>query len=51
MSLQTWRRSVRQRLDDLNWDHVVADVRPFLERQHDVELVNKDNAMRLLVPL
>ncbi len=51
MSLKTWRRSVRQRLDDLNWDHVVADVRPFLERQHDVELVNKDNAMRLLVPL
>ena len=45
---QTWRGAIRQRLQDLDWDRIAADVRPFLEQQHDVDLVNRDNVVRLL---
>lgn len=45
---RTWRDAVRRRLDQLNWDRLVDDVRPFLERQHDVDLVSRDNVLRLL---
>ena len=45
---QSWRDAVRRRLDELEWDRLVDDVRPFLEQQHDVDLLSKDNAIRLL---
>ncbi len=45
---QTWRGAVRHRLDELDWERVVDDVRPFLQQQHEVDLVSKPNAMRLL---
>ena len=45
---RTWWEAVRQRLDQLNWDRLVDDVRPFLEHQHDVDLLSRDNVLRLL---
>lgn len=39
---------MNQRLDALAWDRAVADVRPFLEREEDVELLTRENAVRLL---
>ena len=48
MTPATWRLSVAERLDALDWKRAAADVRPFLERMVDVELVSKENALRLL---
>ena len=48
LTQQTWRSVVRQRIEELDWDHVVRDVIPFLEHQNDVDLLTRDNAMRLL---
>ena len=48
MTAHNWRQAVRRRLDELDWDGIVLDVRPFLEREGDVALVAKDNARRLL---
>ena len=45
---ESWRRSAAERLEVLDWARAVADVRPFLERMADVELVSKENALRLL---
>lgn len=45
---RTWRVAVRRRIEELEWDRLVEDVRPFLEQQHDVDLVSKDNVIRLL---
>ena len=46
---RTWRDAVRGRLDQLNWKHLVNDVRPFLEHQRDVDLLlGRDNVLRLL---
>ena len=45
---ENWRATIRRRLDALAWDRVAADVRPFLEREADVELLTRENAVRLL---
>ncbi len=44
----TWRDTIMRRLDALAWDRVAADARPFLERREDVELLTRENAVRLL---
>ena len=48
LETRTWRDAVRLRLYQLNWDRLVDDVRPFLEHQHDIDLVRRDNVLRLL---
>jgi predicted nucleotidyltransferase component of viral defense system len=32
-----WREAVRTRMRSLNWDEVVADLQPFVERQSDLD--------------
>ena len=49
LSARTWRETVAARIDVLDWDRAVADVRPFLERTEDVESLTRENAARLLV--
>ena len=44
----TWRLSVAERLDALDWVRAAADVRPFLQRMDDVDPVTRENALRLL---
>ena len=44
----TWRETVRERLQGLAWDQVVADVRPFLEPGVDVGLLTLENLLRVL---
>ena len=46
---QTWRRIVSHRIGQLPWDCVVADVRPFVEPGDDIDLLSRDNVLRLLV--
>ena len=48
MTPQDWRSALAGRLDGLDWTRAASDVRPFLERDQDVELVARDSAMRLL---
>jgi len=43
-----WRREVRQRIEALDWDKARADVRPFLERERDLDLVTADTLAGLL---
>ena len=37
-----WRQQVRQRTEALDWDKARADVRPFLERERDLDLVTAE---------
>ena len=48
MTPQTWRPSVADRLEALDWDRAANDVRPFLERLDETALVTKENTLRLL---
>jgi hypothetical protein len=48
VTAQNWRGLVCQRIDEFNWERVLEDVQPFLERPDDIALVTKENALRLL---
>ena len=48
MTPRTWRRSLAERMDAMDWGRAVTDLHPFLERQEDIELVNRDDLLRLL---
>ena len=47
MTPASWRRAVAERLELLDWNRAASDVRPFLERPEDVELVDRETALRL----
>ena len=48
MAARNWRNAVAERLDRLDWNRAASDVRPFLERDEDAELVDRNKALRLL---
>ena len=43
-----WREVVRQRLEDMDWEQIIGDVRPFLEPDADPGLLTLDNMIRVL---
>ncbi len=43
-----WRLLVHQRLQTLDWQAAITDVRPFLERPWEIDLITLDNLRRLL---
>jgi len=43
-----WRAAVKRRLEPLDWKAVVADLRPFVERQSDLEVLSKEAIRKLL---
>ena len=45
-----WRKLVAERVAGMDWDLVIADVRPFLERAEDIALLTKENVLNLLTP-
>lgn len=45
---RNWRDILLDRVTHINWNNVKADVRPFLERENDIDLVTEDNCVKLL---
>jgi hypothetical protein len=43
-----WRDILIARLDDLKWNSVGPDVSPFLERPHDIDLLTRENCIKLI---
>lgn len=48
MPREGWRAAVLRRLKTLDWKAVVADLRPFVERQSDLEVLSKEAVHKLL---
>ncbi|MDH7504395.1 MAG: nucleotidyl transferase AbiEii/AbiGii toxin family protein [Verrucomicrobiota bacterium] len=48
LTVQTWRSTVADKLTSADWGRVVPDVRPFLERERDADLLTKPNLLKLL---
>ncbi len=48
LTAQTWRAVVRQRLESIAWEQVLADVRPFLEAGAAHDLLTPANLIKLL---
>lgn len=45
---QNWRDILLDRVTRISWDEARGDVRPFLERENDIDLVTKENCVKLL---
>lgn len=43
-----WRDILRQRVEELEWRNVRADVAPFLERAEEMDLLTRENLIRVL---
>jgi len=43
-----WREMVRERLQRVGWEGVVADVRPFLGPEANLDLMTLENVLRVL---
>jgi len=43
-----WRKQLKHRVESLDWDKARADVKPFLERERDLDLVKNDVLINLL---
>ncbi len=43
-----WRKQLKNRIESLDWEKARADVKPFLERERDLDLVKKDILIGLL---
>lgn len=46
--LRDWRGIVAERVAAMDWDRVVADVQPFLERAEDVAMLAREGVLALL---
>jgi len=47
-SVEDWREIVADRVAAMNWDQVIADVGPFLERPHEIAMLTRENVLALL---
>ncbi len=45
---ETWKERAAERLQGIDWERVLADVRPFLEDAREIEILTRENALRLL---
>ncbi len=48
MTVANWRKETSLRVSQYDWDKVIADVRPFIERQEQLKMLNKQNLIKLL---
>ena len=48
-TLDNWRNLIFHRLEKIDWGAALADVRPFLERPNEIELLTLENLGRLLM--
>jgi len=48
LAQDNWRAVVRKRFKTIEWQRVVNDVRPFLERSGDANLLTQENLLRVL---
>lgn len=50
LGADNWRAELARRLEALDWERARADVRPFLERERDIDLVSCEALKKLLSP-
>ena len=43
-----WQQHVAERIEQLDWGKVIADVKPFIEKQNDIQLLTKENLIKIL---
>jgi hypothetical protein len=48
LTVANWRNITLARIESFFWDQLINDVQPFLQDQQEIELLTKDNLIKLL---
>jgi hypothetical protein len=48
LTVDNWRDITRERIDAISWDYLLSDIRPFIQADQDIELLTKENLVKLL---
>ena len=48
ITVANWRSTTLTRIESFSWDQLISDVQPFLQVQQEIELLTKDNLIKLL---
>lgn len=48
ITLDNWKQRTSVRVKNFNWKRITDDVRPFLEKQHDLDVLNEQTVLKLL---
>jgi predicted nucleotidyltransferase component of viral defense system len=48
LTVTNWRSITLARIESFSWDQLISDVQPFLQVQQEIELLTKDNLIKLL---
>ena len=43
-----WRKETSIKVSKYDWDKIVSDVQPFIERQEDLQMLTQQNLIKLL---
>lgn len=46
--VDNWRKQTAVRVSQYDWGKVIADAYPFVERQNDLQMLNRQNVIKLL---
>ena len=45
---ENWRQQIVKRVSEFDWNKVIADVKPFIEKQSDLQMLTPQNLIKLL---
>ena len=48
LTQENWRQQIAMSVSEFNWNKVVADVKPFIEKQSDLQMLSRQNLIKLL---
>jgi len=48
LTLENWREQISYRLSEFDWAKIMADIKPFVEKQSDLKLLTLENLLKLL---
>ena len=47
-TLKNWREHIAERLSEFDWDKIIADVKPFIEKQSNLKMLTFQNLVKLI---
>jgi len=47
-TVANWRSTILTQIESFSWDQLISDVQPFLQDQQEIELLTRDNLIKLL---
>ena len=45
---ENWKEQISTKVSELDWSKVIADLKPFIEKQSDLEMITLENLLKLL---